>query len=377
MAIGARARAPHNRRPSPVLRVALDYRPALLSSSGIGRATRELTRALASRAEVELHLYGHSLARALVAEAPENARLHRLPLPGRSLPWLARLGVGADRLCGQPAVFHWTDYVQPPVRDAVPVLTVHDLAFATDENLHGRRQSGILLARTRRAAAGAALILVPTHATARAVETHLGIPAARIRVIPFGADHAPRSPIASHPLGGQDYILQVGTLEPRKNHLRLLRAWRELPPPRPRLVVIGRPGWLCDDVIRALRGTHKEGVRWIPAADDATLWRYLAHARALAYPSLLEGFGFPPIEAMALGVPVLAADIPALREVLGDAAVFATPTDVEALRTGLERVLHDDAVRRACIKAGHARAHSLTWDRCAQLHAEAYTEAGA
>ncbi len=358
-----------------VLRVALDYRPALLTSSGIGRAVRELAAALAARAELEVHLYGHGLARARVLAAPDNARLHRLPVPGRSLPWLARIGMGADRLCGRPAVFHWTDYVQPPVNDATPVLTVHDLAFAEDETLHGRRQSRILLARTRLAASRAALILTPTQATARAVETHLGIETSRIRVIPFGADHVPAAKHGAHPLGGADYVLQVGTLEPRKNHLRLLRAWRQLPPPRPRLVVIGRPGWLCDDIVRALRGTHKEGVRWIPSADDATLWRYMAHARALVYPSLLEGFGFPPIEAMALGVPVLAADIAALREVLGEAAVFAAPTDIDALRDGLERVVGDEAQRRTCVAAGRVRARAYAWDECARAHAAAYRAA--
>lgn len=361
-----------------VLRVALDYRPALLTPSGIGRATRELARALAVLPELDVHLYGHSLARARNRDAPEGATMHRWPVPGRSLRMLRAIGLGADRLAGGPAVFHWTDYVQPPLSRAQAVLTVHDVAFAEDADLHGARQSAILCARTAAAVNKAARIIVPTEATAQALNRYFSIDPTRVRVIPFGVDHVPSRKLVvaqPAPFEGQDYVLMLGTLEPRKNHLRLLRAWRELAPPRPRLVVIGRPGWLCDDTVTALRATAREGVRWLPQIDDADLWRYLVHARALAYPSVLEGFGFPPLEAMALGVPVLAGDTPALREVLGEAALFRNPTDIDALRDGLEVLLHDDATRSRLHDQGVRHAATLTWAQCARDHAVVYAEA--
>ena len=109
------------------LPIAIDYRPALLSRAGIGRATRELSRALSDCNDLQVHLFGHSVAPAKVpVRLPDAARLHRLPIPGRSLPLLRRLGLGADRLAGSAKVFHWTDYVQPPVCDARTILTVHD-----------------------------------------------------------------------------------------------------------------------------------------------------------------------------------------------------------------------------------------------------------
>jgi glycosyltransferase involved in cell wall biosynthesis len=365
----------HNRR-KVVLRVALDYRPALLTQAGIGRATRELARALSEEDSVDLHLYGHSLARAVNADVPQGVRLHRLPVPGRSLPLLRALGLGADRLCGNPAVFHWLDYVQPPLSRARAVLTVHDVAFVEDESLHGKAQSAVLAERTRRALAIAVRVIVPTRATAAAMQEHFDVAPTRVRVIPFGADHTPpRAAIDPTPPIADDYVLMVGTLEPRKNHLRLLRAWRELPPPRPRLVVLGAPGWLCDDTVTALRATAREGVRWIPRVGDAAMWRWLAHARALAYPSLREGFGFPPLEALALGVPVLAGDTPALREVLGEAAVFRRPTDIDALRDGLESVLGDEVTRARLSTHGKRRAAQFTWAQCAQEHAKVYAEA--
>lgn len=371
----------HNpRKVVPRVRVALDYRPALLTRSGIGRATRELARALAAVPEVELHLYGHGLARAINAEVPEGSRLHRLPVPGRSLPLLRALGVGADRLCGSPQVFHWIDYVQPPLARARAVLTVHDVAFSEDDSLHGPRGSAVLRERTARALGAATRVVVPTRATADALQRHFAVDPGKVRVIPFGADHVPgRSTLAAGPppLRGEDYVLMIGTLEPRKNHLRLLRAWRELEPPRPHLVVVGAPGWLCDATVNALRATAREGVRWLAHADDATLWRWLAHARVLAYPSLCEGFGFPPLEALALGVPVLAGDTPALREVLGEAAVFRNPTSIDALRDGLAVLLTDEATRRRLQEQGPKRAARFRWAACAAAHVQVYAEAAA
>jgi glycosyltransferase involved in cell wall biosynthesis len=365
---------PQNLGSTVPLRVALDYRPALLSVSGIGRATRQLAAALAERPDLELHLYGHSLARTVNGARPATAHLHRLPVPGRSLPLLRALGIGADRLCGRPRVFHALDYVEVPVRDARLVVTIHDVAFAEDPALHGPRQSQILIERTRRILRQAQRVVVPTATTAAALREHFDVDPTQLAVIPFGVDHVPRDQHDEPPLRGEDYVLMLGTLEPRKNHLRLLRAWRSLAPPRPRLVVIGQPGWLCDEVVGALRATAREGVRWIPQADDATVWRYLRHARALAYPSLREGFGFPPLEALSLGIPVLAGDTPALREVLGDAALFRDPTSVDTLRDGLELVLGDERCRARLKSRGAVRAASYTWANCAQAHAALYAE---
>ena len=148
------------------LPIALDYRPALLSAAGIGRATRELARALAAHEDVELHLFAHSLARARCREQPPAAaHLHRLPIPGRSLPWLSRLGLGCDRLAGSVPVFHWTDYVQPPVSRAAAVLTVHDLAFVRDPSWHGT-SAYTLRERTQTAINRARAVIVPSQATA-------------------------------------------------------------------------------------------------------------------------------------------------------------------------------------------------------------------
>jgi glycosyltransferase involved in cell wall biosynthesis len=353
------------------LPIALDYRPALLSAAGIGRATRELARALAAGGGVELHLFAHSLARARCrVEVPAAARLHRLPIPGRSLPWLSRVGLGCDRLAGAVPVFHWTDYVQPPVSRAKAVLTVHDLAFVRDPRWHGA-SAGMLRERTRQAIARASAVVVPSKATAADVRAFA--PDATVHVVPFGADHAPSAPQSPHPLGGRRYVLCLGTIEPRKNHLALLQAWSALRVERPLLVVVGRIGWACDGEVAALREATSSGfAEWRSEVDDDAVWPLLEHAELLVYPSLWEGFGFPPLEAMQLGVPVVANDIAALRE-LGDLA-FVDATNPAALAEAIERTLRDETLRKRLRTAGRAAAARFRWSDCASAHLAIYRE---
>ena len=355
------------------LPIALDYRPALLSRAGIGRATRELARSLTHCPELRVHLFGHSLARSKVAvEVPAGARLHRLPIAGRALPMLRRLGIGAEHLAGNARVFHWTDFVQPPVRNARTILTVHDLAFVRNPSWHGD-QAAELSERTRTAIARADALIVPSSTTANDVLA-FAPDAPPMRIIPFGADHVPMT-TGPHPLNGRDYALCVGTIEPRKNHRALLAAWRALPEPRPLLVVVGAIGWACDEIVADLELAQREGiVQWQPHCSDEQLWPLLHHAKLLAYPSLWEGFGFPPLEAMALGVPVVAHQADPMRELSDDALTFADATNVEALRAAIERVLHDNDHRRFCIAAGLQRAKSFVWQECATAHAELYRE---
>jgi glycosyltransferase involved in cell wall biosynthesis len=351
-------------------RIAIDYRPALLGNAGIGRAVRELAAAIARGGgrDVELRLFGHCLAAARRATTPP-ARLHRLPIPGRVQPWLARLRLDAAALSGNAAVFHWTDTVHPPVHRAKTVLTVHDVAFAADPTFHGPAANG--LSERCRAAVGAAhAIVVPTAATAADLRQHFA-PAGPVHVVPFGADHVPAS-TAPDPLRGEPFVLAIGTIEPRKNHVRLLQAHRLLRTPRPRLVVVGRAGWECADAVAALRAAPE--TLWLTNADDATVFALLAHARALVYPTRYEGFGFPPLEALMFRTPVVAGDTPALREVLDDAAVFVDPTNAASIADGIARVLDDERLRESLRRRGPARAAAFRWQDCARRHVALYRE---
>lgn len=352
------------------VRVGIDYRPALLQSAGIGRCVRELCRALVKLDGLELHLFGHSFARARRRDPlPLGSRLHRLPIPGRSLDVLARCGLDAGGLAGGAEVFHWTDYIHPPVGRATPVLTIHDLAMASDRGFHGEA-TDLMLRRCRSAADQSARVICPTKATADQVLAEFGLPAAKVSIIPFGCDHVAPSG-AGRPIE-EDYLVMVGTIEPRKNHRNLLLAYSDLPTPRPRLLVLGRRGWHCDEIVASL--TDTEGVTWREELSDRELVRHVEYAQALVYPSFLEGFGFPPLEAMRLGTPVLAGDTPALREVLGEAATFCDPNDVADIRRGLHQLVRDADLRDELRHRGTERAAGYSWRRCAEQHAEVYLQ---
>ncbi len=354
--------------------VALDYRPALLSQAGIGRAVRELARALALRDDVELHLFGHSLARRVVHEpVPTGAKLHRQPIPGRSLRLLARLGIGADRLAGGVDVFHWTDFVQPPVTRAKRVHTLHDLAFLRDRSWHGPDATR-LADRTRAMVQAADLVVTPSRATAEDARNLLGC-TTPLRVIPFGGDHVPQRQPARPDLEHENYLLCVGTIEPRKNHLGLLHALRESSRPLPHLVVAGGRGWECDRITTELLQAQSEGrLTWIENADDAQIFALLAHCRALVYPSQWEGFGFPPLEAMAMGIPVVAHDCAPMRELTDGHAVLTDCTAPQTLSEALQQITQDEGLRRTLETGGRARAAAFRWADSAEAYRHAYAE---
>jgi len=363
------------------MKIALDYRPALFSRSGIARSVRELARALVDHEEdVELHLFGHALKRARFPWFPRGAHLHRSRLPGRSLSLLRGLGLDATRLSGHSDLFHWTDYVYPPVTSATRVVqTVHDLAFLSDSRFHGEAQSRILAQRFAKAVRRADAIICPSEATARDLRQHFP-DLADIHVIPFGVDHVARQ--ETDPASGRahaamllsshrPYLLCLGTLEPRKNHEALLDAWRSLPPPRPPLLFVGAPGWESTRLMQTLaRG--QDGLAWTHEISDDDLFDLLAGAHALLYPSSLEGFGFPPMEALELGIPPLVGDCDALREQLGEAALYVDGQDVPGLAQALRRIDTDDDLRSHILNNWRQRPVRLTWRDCARRHREVY-----
>ncbi len=378
-----------------MVRVGIDYRPALFSRSGIARSVRELALALAQTNATELELFAHGYQRPqqdelALAQASHGPALHRSRLPGRSLALLARVGIDASRLVAtrrrEPiALFHWTDYVYPPVRDCLPVtMTVHDVAFREDPSHHGEAASARLAARFEAALGRAAAVVCPTEATAARLRTAWpDAPAAT--VIPFGVDHVRRfletaAPQASATHGralaqrllgvDEPYLIAVGTIEPRKNHRCLLDALdvlakngRRIP-----LLVVGAPGWLCEDVVARLREKARHPLRWLETADDATTFALVAGARCLLYPSKHEGFGFPPLEALECGVPAIVGPCSALMETCGDAGFRVDADDCEALAAAIVTLFDDDDLRRDKLEHWALRRPRFTWRACAQAH---------
>jgi len=366
-------------------RIGLDYRPALFSRTGIARAVRELARAMAveaPRRNCRLALFGHGFKRPL-DDAPRPTALRRSRIPGRALPALAALGLDAARLVGGADLFHWTDYVYPPVsrRRVRVVQTVHDLAFLEDERFHGD-ETPKLADRFRAAVARADLLICPSQATRSAI-ARLVPGATNVAVIPFGVDHVPNADaergrrLAADRLGSNArYMITVGTFEPRKNHDALLdslcllaAAGRPVP-----LVCVGAAGWQTEAVTARIAG------RGLPfpcvhsgEVGDREMFDLVAGAALLAYPSSLEGFGFPPLEALELGVPVLVGSCAALHEHVGDAGVFVAGRDPRDIAHGIERLLDDRELVAAKLHAWRERRSRFRWQDTARRHLDAYS----
>jgi glycosyltransferase involved in cell wall biosynthesis len=241
------------------------------------------------------------------------------------------------------------------MRPRVPtVVTVHDLAVLRHPDAFPawtRRYVPRVVPSVLRAAAG---VIAVSEFTAREIETLLRIPREKIRVIPNAVDHMVFTP--EGPRAEGDYVLAVGTLEPRKNLARTIAATARL---GVELRVAGPPGWGSVD----RGGDH---VRWLGYVDDGELAALYRGARCVAYPSLYEGFGIPVLEAMACGAPVVTSRGGACEEVAGGAATLVDPLDVAAIAAGIEAAVPGRGVERA---------RQFTWDETARLTRAAYEEA--
>jgi len=175
-----------------------------------------------------------------------------------------------------------------------------------------------------------------------------------------------------------DFLLFVGTLEPRKNLLTLLKAYAEVLRDtrfRPQLVVAGGEGWLMEETFRFVRAAGiGERVTLIGYVNDDELRALYSSCRAFIYPSLYEGFGLPPLEAMACGAPVIASRIAALTETIGDAAILVDPLDVHGLMAAITDVCENEQQRKKLVAAGPTRAARFSWEKAAQLTYEVYRE---
>ena len=272
-------------------------------------------------------------------------------------PALPPLGAPRRRL----DVVHCTTY-RAPLRSGVPVaVTVHDLAVLRYPQFFPawtRLYASTLLRRVLRAAAR---IVAVSEFTKREVVELARVPPERIVVAPNATDERFT---AEGPRATGDYVLAVGTLEPRKNLARLLEAMRRLDV---ELRVVGARGWGGVDV-----PAQADGVRWLGEVPDDELAALYRGAQCFVYPSLYEGFGLPVLEAMRSGTPVVTSTGTAMEEVAGDAAELVDPLDPESIANGIERAI---ARRRELVGRGLERARRFTWAAAAEANARAYREA--
>ncbi len=253
------------------------------------------------------------------------------------------------------------------------MVTVHDLGYLYFPEAHPPRQRWYLDRSTRWQARTTAHLLADSAATKHDLIEKYHAASAKITVAYPGLDPAVRrveDPAeiarmkAKYDISG-DYLLYLGTIQPRKNLQRLIAAFRQLPREAVnfQLVLAGKRGWYADHLLQQ-SGDRVRFIGYVDAADKNAL---LSGAAAFVFPSLYEGFGFPVLEAMACGVPVLCSDTSSLPEVAGDAAVLVNPLEVGDIARGLQDITTNEDLRKKLIERGYQQAQRFTWQACADV----------
>jgi glycosyltransferase involved in cell wall biosynthesis len=371
------------------VRVAIDYTPAVRQSAGIGRYTRGLVEALAHLdRENEYILFTAGRAPAH-REWPSNfsVRSSRIPARWLTVGWhRMRLPLPAEALTGACDLYHSPDFVLPPLKQARGVLTVHDLTFMRLPDCADPGLRVYLDRAVPKAVRAADHVLADSWNTRNDLIDLLQVPPEKVSVVPAGVDaifsrvEDPEKLDQTRARYGlsQWFIISVGTLEPRKNYARLVSAYalmrRQTGLPH-HLVIAGGPGWHYREVYERVQsegvGEYVHFLGFVPDADLPALYTL---ADLMVFPSLYEGFGIPPLEAMACGTPVVSSNNSSLPESIGGAAQTVDAEQTNGIADAMARVLGNISLRNRLIELGQLQAAQFTWETAARRLLAAYRQ---
>ena len=373
------------------MRIAMDYTAGIRQEAGIGNYVRSLLDAmlaLDTQNEYTLITSGRPSRERPFPDAP-NVRGKKVFIPDRYLNvlWYRwRAPLPASLFTGRVDLYHGPDFVLPPLGAKIrKVVTIHDLAFLEHPEYAVPSLAEYLKKVVPESVAEADAVAAVSHDAARTLVEHFQTPREKITIIPNGLrPHFKRitDPILlgatankfglKHPL-----VLGVGTLEPRKNHLGLIKAFHQTQSEktnRPAMLALaGGQGWLYEETKQLVADLKLEKkVRFLGRVSDLELAVLYSMADVFAFPSFFEGFGVPPLEAMACGAPVVTSNTSSLPEVVGDAALTVDPHNIDELAKAILRLLGDDKLREELRQKGFERAQLYTWPKSAQKMLDVY-----
>ncbi len=375
------------------MRIAIDYTAAIRQGAGIGNYVRYLVDALLAQDSKNQYILLTSGRPTQERPFPnaENVRARSIIIPDRYLNilWYRwRLPLHATYFTGQVDIYHGPDFVLPPLNGKIrKIVTVHDLAFLEHPEYAVPQLVAFLNKVVPEAVGAADVVAAVSQATRQTLIEHLKTPPEKITIIPNGVrPHFRRitDPILlaatrhkfglKHPL-----VLGVGTLEPRKNHPGLIKAFHKAQSAagknqRPAMLALaGGPGWLYEETQQLIAKLKLEKkVRFLGRVSELELITLYSMADVFAFPSFFEGFGVPPLEAMACGAPVITSNASSLPEVVGDAALLIDPHNTSELAKAMIRLLEDEQLREELRQKGYTRAQLFTWPKSASKMLSVY-----
>ena len=339
---------------------------------------------LSDRHDIDVSAFAVSWRRrkGLAVRLPAGVGVRQRPMPARPLhaTWGATSWPPLEWFIGRHDVVHGSNFVVPPTRSAVRIVTVHDLTVVRFPELCDTPTLAYPQL-IRRAIDEGAWVHTPSSFVAEEVVAEFGVDPSRVRAVHHGVPELVPSGDGSGmalPAGCGRYVLAIGTVEPRKDYPLLVRSFDAVAADHSdvALVIAGGDGWGADafgDAVAA--AAAKDRIVRTGYLADADLSTALCGAAALAYPSIYEGFGLPPLQAMAAGVPVVATATGAVPEVVGDGAWLVASGDADAMAARLVEALNGGADVDALVARGRARAAEFSWERCADGLAGLYRDA--
>jgi glycosyltransferase involved in cell wall biosynthesis len=366
------------------MRIAIDYTAAIRQGAGIGAYVHNLVAALLAQDpsnQYTLLTSGQPTHEHPFPSAP-NVRGRSIFIPDRYLNvlWYRwHMPLPATLFAGPTDIYHGPDFVLPPLNKKVhKVVTIHDLAFLEHPEYAVPSLAAYLSKVVPEAVAAADVVATVSSEVSRTLIKHFQTPREKLVVIPNGiAPYFRRisDPLllnaTQHKFGlKHPLVLGVGTLEPRKNHAGLIKAFYAAQKKKggpAMLALAGGPGWLYEETRKLVADLKLERkVRFLGRVSDLELITLYSMADVFAFPSFFEGFGIPPLEAMACGAPVITSNTSSLPEVAGDAALLVDPTDTTALAQAIQTLLENEELRSQLVQKGYLQAQKYTWDNSAR-----------
>lgn len=271
------------------------------------------------------------------------------------------------------------NFIIPPGVKGKKIAVIHDMAYMSCPETVRKKTRRMLKTSMRNSCKRADKIITISEFSKSEILKYLPVEADKIEVVPWGVDFdvyhnryaADKiEQTAKKYFAEEEYILYLGTIEPRKNLERLIRAYAMLCDKNkdiPVLVLAGQKGWYYDEIFNSVKELHLEGkVRFLGYVPEDDVPLLLCGAKMFVFPSLYEGFGLPPLEAMACGVPVVTSNVASLPEFTKDVAILVEPMNISSIAKGMEIVLQDEHLREELIEKGLNRSREYTWDRSAE-----------
>lgn len=361
------------------MRVCIDVQSAIAQRAGVGRYTMQLVTNLAPPSdgdEIELFCFDFKRKGRPLDIQGCGFRAVRW-CPGRLVQWAWKTlhWPPADLFLGKSDVYHFPNFIIPPMRHGAKVVTIHDMSFLRHPDFAEDKNQRYLSAKTRDTVERADAIITDSRFSSHEIQEFFAVDSNKIFPVHLGVDtgfgslmdDATRQKTLQTLGLERPYILTVGTLEPRKNIPFLVDVFEKLESFDGDLVVAGMPGWKYESILERFRTSpSSKRIRYLRYVDDAVLQALYGGASLFVFPSLYEGFGFPPLEAMACGVPVVSSTGGSLGEVLEGGASLVEGYDHDEWVDRVSTMLTDTDMRSSFEEKGKKLVSRYTWSETAR-----------